>query len=76
MELQNDLKESARLRCTDDNNSEGVFLVPQADRLTLRQHFLNFVSSYSMFLPNFLFNEGLYNEFVEPQFKAILSATS
>jgi hypothetical protein len=49
--------------------------VPEPDRLTVRQHFLYLVSSYSMFLPNFLFDEGLNDELVEPQLSTILSAT-
>jgi hypothetical protein len=52
-----------------------LFLVPEADRLTVRQHFLYFVPSYSMLFPNFIFDEGLYDELIEPQFHPILSAT-
>jgi hypothetical protein len=40
----------------------------------MRQHFLYFVPSYSMLFPNFLFDERLNDELVEPQFNTILSA--
>lgn len=47
----------------------------QANRLTVRQHFLYFVPFDSMFLPNLFLNESFNDEFVELQFRAILSAS-
>ena len=47
----------------------------KANRLTVRQHFLYFVPFDSMFLPNLFLNENLYDEFIEPQLRAILSAS-
>ena len=51
-----------------DDNSNGVLFVPKTDRLTVRQHLVDFVPSNSMFFPNFLRDERRYDELVEPQF--------
>jgi len=75
MELQNDFEEPVGERRTHDHNSNGVLLVPQPDRPTMRQCFLYFVPRDSMLFPYFLFNEGFNDEFAEPQVIHILSAT-
>ena len=74
MELQNDFEEPAGDCRTHDNNSNGVLLVPQPDRPTMRQCFLYIVPRDSMFFPYFLFNEGCNDEFAEPQVSHILKA--
>ena len=58
MELQNDFEEPVGERRTHDDNSNGVLLVPQPDRPTMRQCFLYFVPRDSMLFPYFPFNEG------------------
>jgi hypothetical protein len=75
MELQNNFEEPAGERCTHDNNSNGVLLVPQPDRPTMRHCLLYFVPRDSMFFPYFLFDEGFKYEFAEPQVNHILRAT-
>ena len=75
MELQNDFEEPAGDCRTHDNNSNGVLLVPQPDRPTMRHCLLYFVPRDSMFFPYFLFNEGFKYEFAEPQVNHILRAT-
>jgi hypothetical protein len=58
MELQNDFEKPVGERRTHDDNSNGVLLVPQPDRPTMRQCFLYFVPRDSMLFPYFPFNEG------------------
>ena len=53
MELQNDFEEPVGERRTHDDNSNGVLLVPQPDRPTMRQYFLYFVPRDSMLFPYF-----------------------
>ena len=72
MELQNDFEEPVGERRSQDNNSNGVFLVPQSDRPAMRQRFLYFVPRDSMFFPYFLFDEGFNDKFAEPQVNPIL----
>ena len=74
MELQNDFEEPVGERRTHDDNSNGVLLVPQPDRPTMRQYFLYFVPRDSMLFPYFPFNEGFNDEFAEPQVSHILKA--
>jgi hypothetical protein len=74
MELQDDFEESACKRRTDDDNSNRVFLVPQPDRPTMHERFLDFVLRDPMFFPYLLFDECFNDESAEPQVTYILSA--
>ena len=74
MELQDDFEEPACKRRTDDDNSNRVLLVPQPNRPTMHERFLDFVTRDPMFFPYLLFDECFNDESAEPQVTNILSA--
>lgn len=72
MELQDDFEQPACKCCTDDDNSNRVLFVPQPDRPTMRQRFLDFVPRDPMFFPYLLFDECFNDESAEPQVKLLI----